>query len=300
VLFAVAAGPRVGFGHLLRARSLARALGVPPVVALRGTAATRRRAIDLGLRPAERGFVPDVIVVDDPVTAEVRRWVRRARAARVPVASVHDLGLSTAVSDLIVDGTVAPGRRVNGRVATVRGPAFMILDPMIPQVRARRVRPERRRIFVALGGGRTAAATTAVARAVESALADVDVRTASGFSGARRGPDGLAQELARAQVAVVSGGVTLYEACALGVPAVAVAVTPNQRITIRAMARSGAVIDASGSRRKIIAEVARLLEDPRARRELSRAGKQLVDGRGAFRVAAAIRRLARTRGADAS
>ena len=44
ILFRVAAGPRLGFGHLMRCRSLARALAVPPVVSLRGALATRRAA----------------------------------------------------------------------------------------------------------------------------------------------------------------------------------------------------------------------------------------------------------------
>ncbi|MEZ5284175.1 MAG: hypothetical protein R2712_05070 [Vicinamibacterales bacterium] len=46
-------------------------------------------------------------------------------------------------------------------------------------------------------------------------------------------PDGLAGELARASVAIVAGGVTLYEACALGVPVVGLAVTAAQHQTVR-------------------------------------------------------------------
>jgi hypothetical protein len=41
VLFHAAAGPRLGFGHLVRCRSLARALGVDARVSIRGSAATR-------------------------------------------------------------------------------------------------------------------------------------------------------------------------------------------------------------------------------------------------------------------
>jgi hypothetical protein len=55
---------------------------------------------------------------------------------------------------------------------------------------------------------------------------------------------------------------------------------------------------AAGFNRTIAAHVAHLLADPAARRRMSRAGKRLVDGRGAFRVAAAIRRLARAGVAD--
>ena len=373
VLFAVAAGPRTGFGHLIRARSLARALGVEFTAAVRGSAATRRRAAALGARLVAVGSIaalhdldPDVLVVDDPITAEVARWVRRARHAGVRVATVHDLGISAVASDLVIDGTVGPNRRVRGRVDTLHGPAYMILDPAISHRGSDPTRsgPDRAggRVLVALGGGSSAAGAQRMVEAIADAVPGLDVRVARGFAGKRRGPDGLAGELARATVAVVAGGVTLYEACALGVPAVAVPLSARQQVTVRAMARQGAAVDASrlpsgssrkppagglpsgssrkppasglpsgstrkppadhlpsgssrspsaihlpsgrlnvasGFSRKIIADqVARLLDDAAARRCMSRAGKRLVDGRGAFRVAAAVRRLARARVAD--
>ena len=69
--------------------------------------------------------------------------------------------------------------------------------------------------------------------------------------------DGLAEQLSVASVAVVAGGVTLYEACALGVPVVAVALNAAQHVTIRAVARRGAAVDAgsvaSGSGRRALA-----------------------------------------------
>ena len=48
VVFHVAAGPRLGFGHLVRCRSLARALGVTPRAWVRGSAATRASARAMG------------------------------------------------------------------------------------------------------------------------------------------------------------------------------------------------------------------------------------------------------------
>jgi UDP-2,4-diacetamido-2,4,6-trideoxy-beta-L-altropyranose hydrolase len=317
VLFAVAAGPRVGFGHLIRARSLARALGVEFVVSVRGSAATGRRVVALGGRVVDactvealRTFGPDVLVVDDPRTAAVARWVRRARIAGVPVATVHDLGISAVASDLVIDGTVLPNRRVRGRFHTLHGPDYMILDPAIRDVRSASVRPARRRVLLAMGGGSSAAHAHRLAHAIEETATGVEVVVAAGFTAARGAVfHGLAHELAQSTLAVVAGGVTLYEACALGVPAIAVALSPRQHVTVRAIAKHGAAVDAgrlasgqlkvaSGFSRKIARRVAHLLTDAPARRQMSRAGKRLVDGRGAFRVAAAVRRLARRRVAD--
>jgi spore coat polysaccharide biosynthesis predicted glycosyltransferase SpsG len=118
-------------------------------------------------------------------------------------------------------------------------------------------------------------------------------------------------------VAILAGGVTLYEACALGVPAVAVPLSRHQHITVRGIARAGAAIDAgrlpaeggshsaygaagssrrrgSGGSRPVeraVREAERLLGDAAARRRMSRAGRRLVDGHGAFRVAERLRRL---------
>jgi hypothetical protein len=50
-LFRVAAGPRLGFGHLVRARTLSRALGIArPLVSLRGGPEARKAALSLGMR----------------------------------------------------------------------------------------------------------------------------------------------------------------------------------------------------------------------------------------------------------
>jgi spore coat polysaccharide biosynthesis predicted glycosyltransferase SpsG len=290
VIFAVTAGPRAGFGHLLRARSLARALGVEPNVVLHGTDATKHRAVSLGCRLVNRRSVPDVLVVDDPVRARVRAWVRHARPHGVRVVVVDDLGISAVSADLVVDGTVAPGT-IRGRFDTLLGPDYMILDPDIAHLRQRKTRPQAQRVLVALGGGSSAARAQVLADAIAAAVPDANVRVAAGFARRRRGPDGLAGELATAAVAVLAGGVSLYEACALGVPAIALPLNSGQAVTVRGIVRAGAALQASN----IPEQVAALLHNAAARRRLSSAGRRLVDGRGAFRVAAAVRRLARER-----
>jgi spore coat polysaccharide biosynthesis predicted glycosyltransferase SpsG len=93
--------------------------------------------------------------------------------------------------------------------------------------------------------------------------------------------------------------VTLYEACALGVPVVAVALNRLQHTTIQAIARRGAAIDAGAigpATARVALEIDRLLRDPAARRRMGMAGRALVDGRGAARVAARLRHLAAVMG----
>ncbi len=116
VLFRVAAGPSTGFGHLVRCRSLARALGVLPSVSVRGSRETRKAAAERGFDVKLGGIAllreptrPDVLVVDDPSAQQATRWVRRARHLRIPVATLHDLGLAYVESELSIDGSIEPG-----------------------------------------------------------------------------------------------------------------------------------------------------------------------------------------------
>src|SRR5262245_3371350 len=88
VIFRAPAGARRGFGHLLRCRALARALGVRPLICVRGP----RGAIDVALRlgcdvtsgsarTLMKVFDPKLVVVDDPVVSHASRWIAAARQA---------------------------------------------------------------------------------------------------------------------------------------------------------------------------------------------------------------------------
>jgi spore coat polysaccharide biosynthesis predicted glycosyltransferase SpsG len=111
-------------------------------------------------------------------------------------------------------------------------------------------------------------------------------------------PPRFRQALAEATVAVVAGGTTLYEACALGTPVVAVPVVPGQAAPVRRFVRAGLAVGtgrfragAVGSERwgRAAAEAASgLLTDAARRAVLARRGLAAIDGRGAERVAGAI------------
>jgi spore coat polysaccharide biosynthesis predicted glycosyltransferase SpsG len=316
VLFAVAAGPERGFGHLMRCGVLADVLRAPRELALRGSAAARLAALRLGWTVhqgphLERALMPDLIVVDEPSPAHRERWIRLARQARIPVAAICD-GQSTDVdADVVVDGSLIA--RPDHRAHRHAGPAWAVLSPAIE---ARRQRPfvrDRRRVLVALGGGaHVGRLGVAVARAITSARPDLRVDLASGFTGSVGGalpegcrwihaPSGLTDHLASAAVAVVGGGLTLYEACALATPVVAVPVVEAQRPAIEAACAAGAAMTVPrgvpGTRAAAIADAVCDLIEHRARAiaQSARAAR-LVDGAGAGRVAARLRDLVRTFG----
>ena len=315
MLWCAAAGPRRGFGHLMRCGVLAEVLGARRELVLRGARSTIHAAIRLGWtihrggpRRVMSSLSPDLVVVDDPSPREVARYVRHARGLGIPVATIHDLGLGRAASDLVIDGSVTRPRRTPP--ADLEGPAFAVLTPAIAALRLRPPVRSRQRVLIALGGGANARAIgVRLARRMSREIPEASIQVVAGFAGAALkqplpprctwldAPVGLAQALATATVAVVAGGVTLYEAAALGTPTVAIAIVGAQRAAVRAVASAGAAMNATapaGPRAfdRAIADVRRLLDDPAHAHALGRRAQKLVDGHGAARVARSLQMLA--------
>ena len=330
VAFRVAASARIGFGHLVRATRLARALGVPPCVSIRGPAAAGATGRRLGARlltgPARSVVRPDLrlLVIDDPSRRAALPWLRAARRAGVPVASMHDVGIAPLPSDLAVDASLE-ARRVRGLgvgpAACRLGAAYAVLPTDGPAGRVAKARrsPGRVTILIGLGGGRQARAGLSIARHLARQLGSgtgkdrVRVLLSLGLdpAGAERldvpprtaivAPAQFRAALQRATVAVVAGGTTLYEACALGTPVVAVPVVPGQATTVRRFVRAGLAAavrlrpgDAVGSNRwgqAVAAAALDLVSDAGRRSMLRAAGPRAIDGQGAARLAQALTAL---------
>jgi len=306
----VAAGPRLGYGHLMRARALAQHLAMQVSLSVRGGAAAARAARSMGLQltnnPASLDRA-DLLVVDDPSLKHGRSWIARAKRAGVPSVSVHD-SVPAHDADLVICGSIGAGEiQSTGRV--LNGPQFYLLDRRIRiALRNRWSRTDARplRVLVALGGGHhVRRVAQQVVHAIRRYTSDVSIVVAAGFSRGRRptlrgahwlsARTGLTQALVDCDVAIVAGGVTLYEACALGTPAVAMAVVPAQRRAIAEFAARGAVVDAGQASELTIERaargVARLLGDERRRRITASRARQLVDGLGARRAAEHIQAM---------
>jgi spore coat polysaccharide biosynthesis protein SpsF len=108
------------------------------------------------------------------------------------------------------------------------------------------------------------------------------------------GADDLSIEYASADVALCAFGVTAYELAAMGVPALYLGLNEDHVGSASAFADAGMGISLGLAGRISDAEIARnvqwLLNKPNVRREMRNVALSLLDGRGAFRVAADLAR----------
>jgi len=98
--------------------------------------------------------------------------------------------------------------------------------------------------------------------------------------------------MAWADVAVSAAGTTCWEMCLLGLPALVVDLAKNQVPVAQCLDELGVArhigSSADCSAAKIASELSQLLESSETRRQMSSRGRELVDGRGASRVCAAM------------
>jgi UDP-2,4-diacetamido-2,4,6-trideoxy-beta-L-altropyranose hydrolase len=240
-----------------------------------------------------------------------RPWARR-------ILSIDDLADRPHDCDVLLDQTSA-GRAeayrplVPADCRLLLGPAFAPLRRQFREYRRRRARPDAaaiRRVFVSFG----AVDTRDLSSTALSALADagfgvpVDVvigRTAPHRQSVERlaagvpfpvtvhsDVDDMAGLMAAADLAIGAAGVTSWERCALGLPAIVVVVADNQRLVAAELGDRGAAQvlgEADDVSTADIAEALRALAAALHRRQaMARAASAICDGLGAERVRAAL------------
>ncbi len=196
------------------------------------------------------------------------------------------------------------------------GPRYALLRPEFDRWRTigRRSNDEVRRIAVSLGGTDPKDVSSLVLSALETLpTSDWQAIVVAGAANPRadalkaraaaadkpirvmQSPGSMARLLAWADLAILAGGVTVWEALSLGVPIIGIAVADNQIRAAEMLHRDrlwhylGRVEEIDSGR--IAEATVRLLADAGERRRLSEAGCGTVDGKGASRVAEALARI---------
>jgi spore coat polysaccharide biosynthesis protein SpsF len=329
VLLCAAAGLGVGFGHARRAHAVAlelrrRGIDATMVLKERGPQAdwlvTQKEtpcfldaeADDAAalVREARRCGAP-VVTLDVPTPLGRHAVLTLKRGGRA-VVMIENEGPGRLAADLVVSSAARPALSWRGAAGVhLASPAYAILgEPFRPAPKRGDGAP---RVLVSMGAndadGMTSMAIAAVDRIdyqihpvlvvgpgcrgrgdVQDALA----RTARQWEVHYAVPQ-LAPLAATADVAVAAFGLAAYELAAAGVPAVLVPRRDSDRWHAELFASAGAAVIAKRTTDAIAEALGPLLVGAQLRRRYSLAAEQLVDGRGAERVADLLSGLATER-----
>jgi spore coat polysaccharide biosynthesis protein SpsF len=323
-------GGMLGFGHVKRSLTLARSLrdreGLGVLFALNGeeeaasvirqagfeTIVLPRNSQTTAFTSLVRAKKPDMLIAD------ARTNLSRDMLARI-AANVGIVALIDDTSDRRLAATHAyypPAPQVDrlswkGTNTVVRvGWEWALLGfdaARVPAVTTPR-NAERPMMVVSMGGSDPLDLTRLAARALAKITAPFRVRfiIGPGFRTARaiareiealspnfqavHGVDDLGPELAAADLALVTFGVTAYELAALGVPALYLAISDDHAQSGSCFEKAGMGIVLGLGRMLRADDIARatwkLLLDPEKRRDMRAAGLNIMDGRAGERIAA--------------
>ena len=108
----------------------------------------------------------------------------------------------------------------------------------------------------------------------------------------RFNPSKISKFMMKADIAVSAGGGTLYELAVTGTPAIVILQAENQIPIANAMEKEGTIINLGFGNdvkiEKLTDSIIDLLHNPNKRKEMSKKGKELIDGLGAKRCVNAI------------
>lgn len=207
-------------------------------------------------------------------------------AALDPMAALADGSPPPVQVPILVDP--APGASANAyrslAQTVLAGAEYALLTSSFWELTPKPPAFPPRRILVGLGAAAQESFVDSVVAAVHDAVADSEVWSPA----PETGPEEYFSQLCAADLVVVAGGVSSLEAARAGIPAVGMVLSPNQRQNIEGLERQGALVPSAPDAGAIARIVKRISEDRGLFESLSAAGPQIVDGKGACRVATAL------------
>lgn len=219
--------------------------------------------------------------------------------------------------DLYIAPYAGERRETDDSSRLLAGPAFAPLGAEYENPAPREIRPDAKRILLSCGGSDPFEITSKIMVAlaeVRDRRLTVRVVLGPGFEpmyragliamarGSRHGiewadsPDSLASQMRWSDLTLATSGLTKYELAATGTPAILISPDEMHARANESFLEIGSAIDLGAIQSMtpagIAATLCALLDDRQRRSDMSRAGMLAIDGRGAARIATALKELA--------
>ena len=258
---------------------------------------------------AERSGASWIVLDGRAFSPEFQEQLRAAR----PLLVLDDEARAPRLcADLVLNQNVhARPADYEGRAPGARlllGCYYVLLRREFHDRRSRDIPPRATKLLVTLGGSDPDNVTAAVLRALHGAdLAGAQVRVIAGGSNryvaelrteaarssfameVRENVSDMPAQMEWADLAISGSGSTCWETAYLGLPAIVVVLSSDQKKIAEELERRGIAVSLGWHRdglQRLPGELARLMSDRAERQRMSHLGQELVDGQGAARVVA--------------
>ncbi|HEX7809074.1 MAG TPA: UDP-2,4-diacetamido-2,4,6-trideoxy-beta-L-altropyranose hydrolase [Thermoanaerobaculia bacterium] len=296
-------GSSVGLGHIRRCLTLAAALrkhGVDVAFRVAGGEAAEAVARDAGFAAESYGDLASVdemaaLDADAVLIDSYRATTDVFRACRATTIAMDDLADRALPVDMVINTTIGASRLAyDTRGVLLLGPRYALLRPEFEDVPPRAIRERIERVMITLGGSDHGTLASDIVRSCIDALPDatidvvigpfferLDLLRAFGERVVLLERPHMRDLMLRSDLAISSGGQTLFELAATGTPAIVITTADNQVQHARDFAGAGSLVMLDDGAFERVRDVA-------VRAAMSERGRALVDGRGAERTASAI------------
>lgn len=266
-------GDQVGHGHWRRIEAIEDEVQHLEVSA---------RHVGFAMDRSSQVIVNDALDTSVEVMAELKRHGAR-------VITLEDLGPGARLADVVINSLY---RKSDAPFEVLR-PEFRGLPPF-------EVKEDIERILVTFGGTDPSHYTEQIHSlgiellGVQWRIVDPPGRPTGLFDYSNiqvlQDPS-MAEEMRKADLVITSAGRTIFEAGAVGVPVLCVAQNLREARHAHLGPASGNIFMGIGLDREVVKRNIFLLDSHRLREEMSEAGRQLTDGRGAERIARLIEEM---------
>ena len=257
-------------------------------------------------------FNADIVILD--ISNTNANFIKSLRKNGNKVVSFDDRGTGRDHVNLLIDSNIDPSDF--SKVRSLFGLEYVIVHNRFSAFRnLEKVVPEKiGRVAISMGGTDPKSIGPEIANFLIKSGMDfkIDLILGAGFNDKdikpesmnfiqnragkckihRNLPD-LAEILFNADIVICAGGITLYEACAVGTPAVVISQVEHQQEKASKVENRGAAINLGMWRDAVLAKLLPTINslDIAKRKKMSRAGKEMVDGKGLQRVVNEIEKL---------
>jgi UDP-2,4-diacetamido-2,4,6-trideoxy-beta-L-altropyranose hydrolase len=245
------------------------------------------------------GFEPHIVVND--IHDTTYEYMHSLKTHNVKCVNFDDMSKNTKMAHVVVD---ANRKEKEGKCF---GPAYIVLSSIYPKLakKSRKVHQKVKTILFSFGGSDPSNLTEKALRSLEDRIPpNIELLVTVGPSFQNKAqlekwgekynvvllPDvgELAHLLLDVDMAIVSGGTTMYESLSLGTPTVVMAQNKAEAKNARRMEKKGAVMYLGEgpkiSDKKIMRKVNALINDHPMREKISAKAKATIDGKGLFRI----------------